>query len=34
MVEMFVSILEVKISNLTNGVFMLSSGKLTEYYIM
>jgi hypothetical protein len=30
MVRMFVSILKVKESNLTNGVFMINNGKLTN----
>jgi hypothetical protein len=31
MVEMFASILEVKGLNLTNGVFVVNSDKLTKY---
>jgi hypothetical protein len=31
MVRVFTSILKVKISNFTNGVFVVNSGKLTEY---
>jgi len=31
MIGVFVSILEIKGSNLTNGVFMVNNGKLTEY---
>jgi len=34
MVGLFASILEVKGSNLTNGVFMINIGKLTKYYPM
>jgi hypothetical protein len=34
MVEVFISILEVKGSNFTNGVFVINSGKLTGYYFM
>jgi hypothetical protein len=34
MVGVFVSILEVKKSNLTNGVFVVNNGKLTEYSLM
>jgi hypothetical protein len=32
MVGVFASILKVKGSNLTNGVFMINSGKLIEYF--
>jgi hypothetical protein len=31
MVGVFASILEVKKSNFTNGVFVVSNGKLNEY---
>jgi hypothetical protein len=31
MVGVFASILKVKGSNFTNGVFVVNSGKLTEY---
>jgi hypothetical protein len=31
MVEVFASILEVKGSNVTNGVFVVNNGKITEY---
>jgi hypothetical protein len=34
MVGVFVSILEVKGSNLTNDVFVINSGKLIEYFPM
>jgi hypothetical protein len=34
MVSVFASILRVKESNLTNGVFVVNNGKLTEYYAM
>ncbi len=34
MVGVFVSILRVKGSNLTNGVFVVISGKLIKYIIM
>jgi hypothetical protein len=34
MVGLFASILEVKGSNLTNGVVMINSGKSTKYYPM
>jgi len=32
MVGMFISIIEVKGSNFTNGVFVINNGKLTEYF--
>jgi hypothetical protein len=31
MVEVFISILKVKGSNLTNGVFVVNNGNLIEY---
>jgi hypothetical protein len=34
MVGMFISILEVKGSNLTNVVFVINNGKLIEYFPM
>jgi hypothetical protein len=34
MVRAFVSILKVKGSNFTNGVFVVKSGKLTKYFFM
>jgi hypothetical protein len=34
MVGVFVSILEVKRSNLTNGVFVVNGGKLIKYFLM
>jgi hypothetical protein len=34
MVKVFASILKVKSSNLTNGVFMVNNGKLTKYFPM
>jgi len=34
MVRVFTSILKVKGSNLTNGVFMINNGKLSEYFFM
>jgi hypothetical protein len=34
MVGVFASILKVKESNFTNGVFMVDNGKLTEYFSM
>jgi len=34
MVRVFTSILEVKGSNFTNGVFVVNNGKLTEYFSM
>jgi len=34
MLEMFISILEVKGSNFTNGVFVINSGELTKYFPM
>jgi hypothetical protein len=34
MVGVFTSILEVKGSNFTNGVFVINSGKLTKYFLM
>jgi hypothetical protein len=34
MVELFASTLKVKGSNLTNGVFVVNSGKLTKYSSM
>jgi hypothetical protein len=34
MVGVFASILEVKESNFTNGVFMVNNGKLIEYFLM
>ncbi len=34
MVELFVFILKVKKSNLTNGVFVINNGKLVEYSFM
>jgi hypothetical protein len=33
-IGVFISILEVKGSNLTNGVFVLNNGKLTKYFSM
>jgi len=34
MVQIFASILDVKGSNLTSGVCMINSGKLTKYSFM
>jgi hypothetical protein len=34
MVGVFASILEVKGSNFTNGVFVVNNGKLTKYFPM
>jgi hypothetical protein len=34
MVKVFASILEVKGSNFTNGVYVVNSGKLTKYSLM
>jgi hypothetical protein len=34
MVGVFVTILKVKGSNFTNGVFMVNIDKLTEYFII
>jgi hypothetical protein len=34
MVGVFAFILEVKESNLTNGVFVVNNGKLTKYFFM
>jgi hypothetical protein len=34
MVGVFISILEVKESNFTNGVFMINNDKLIEYFLM
>jgi len=34
MVGVFAFILNVKVSNLTNGVFVLNSNKLTKYFPM
>ncbi len=34
MVGVFISILEVKGSNFTNGVLVVNSGKLIEYFSM
>jgi hypothetical protein len=34
MVRVFASILEIKGWNLTNGVFVVNSDKLTEYFPM
>jgi hypothetical protein len=34
MAEVFVSILKVKGSNFTNGVFLVNNGKLIEYFLM
>jgi len=34
MVGVFVSILEVKKSNFTNGMFVVNGGKLIKYFLM
>ncbi len=34
MVRVFVSTVEVKGSNFTNGVFVVNNGKLTKYFLM
>jgi hypothetical protein len=34
MIGVFASILKVKESNLTNGVFVVNNGKLIEYFSM
>jgi hypothetical protein len=34
MVEVFASILNIKGSNLINGVFVVNNGKLTKYFPM
>jgi hypothetical protein len=34
MVGVFAFILEVKASNLTNGVSVVNNGKLTKYFLM
>jgi hypothetical protein len=34
MVGVFTSILKVKGSNLTNGVFVVNNGKLTKHFLM